>query len=216
MSQNLWKSISDEINLRLKSVRAYTALFVGETDGLVTIQRIAEAAPDGEAYARLAGPPIDENAVVAILPMGGKPFVLGAVGGAIEPPASSEMPFVLEESFNSATTSSTTSTSVYSTNVSLSVPLPAGTWTVTVQGIGLYSHSSSGSGVGHRVRIASDAGDVIDGNMPQTSVRSSIPATHSLSGQTGTITVYLEYLVAVSGTAYAGGGTLLVIATREP
>lgn len=215
MSQNLWKSISDEINLRLKSVRAYTALFDGETDGLVTIQRIAEAAPDGEAYARLAGPPIDENAVVAILPMGGKPFVLGAVGGAIEPPASSEMPFVLEESFNSATTSSTTSTSVYSTNVSLSVPLPAGTWTVTVQGIGLYSHSSSGR-VRHRVRIASDAGDVIDGNMPQTSVRSSIPATHSLSGQTGTITVYLEYLVAVSGTAYAGGGTLLVIATREP
>jgi hypothetical protein len=87
---------------------------------------------------------------------------------------------------------------------------------VTVQGIGLYSHSSSGSGVGHRVRIASDAGDVIIGAMPQTSVRSSIPATHSLSGQTGTITVYLEYRVAVSGTAYAGGGTLLVIATREP
>jgi len=125
-----------------------------------------------------------------------------------------DSPFVLHTTANSAATASTTSTSVYSTNVSLSVPLPSGTWTVTVMATGLHSHSSSAGNVAARVRIDSDPGTYISAAMPQTGVRSAITVTHQATGLTGTITVYEEYRASVSGTAYAGGGSLLVIATR--
>jgi len=102
----------------------------------------------------------------------------------------------------------------YSTNMSLNAVLPTGTWTIFAMGNGLYSHSAEGGIVRHRVRIGSDGGTSVSAAINIDSTRTGMAATHSLTGQTGTVTVYLEYRPNSTGTAYAGGGGLFIIATR--
>ena len=115
---------------------------------------------------------------------------------------------------NSATTSSTTDTSNYSENVSMSLALPTGTWTVVAIGSGMYSHSSSDGIVRTHLQIDANAGTALTMTCPATASRKMITVSNSATGLSGTISIILEYRPNASGTAYAGGGTIMAIGMR--
>lgn len=73
----LWQDVQDEIRRQLAIVLPFRAVAAGDANGRVTIKRLGQASADGEEYARLAGPAIPAGAEVLVLPVGGKPVVLG-------------------------------------------------------------------------------------------------------------------------------------------
>ncbi len=115
---------------------------------------------------------------------------------------------------DSAVTSSNSSTSTYAVNVQTSITLPGGTWDVYAWGGGLYYHSSANGVVRVHMQIGSDAGDALTSPCPSSSSRMYVGIANHATGQSGSIDVKQEYRPNASGTAYAGGGWLMVVAFR--
>lgn len=207
------------VTKRVSDIAPFRATVASVSGGMVTIQRPGITTAETELRARVVGYDLAVNDEVLCVVVNGKPVVIGQVQRASPASADYQPPiaggiYVIEDLVNSATTTSTTSTTNYSTNVSVAVVLPTGTWTIYAWGNGLYSHSVESSIVAHRVRIGSDAGTYLTASVNVNNTRTGLAASHTLTGQSGTVTVYLEYRVGTSGTAYAGGGSLFVIALR--
>lgn len=74
-----WREQRDQVDDQLQAFRPFRALAAGEINGRIKIKRLGQAAADSEEYARLAGSAIPNDAEVLVLPVGGKPVVLGVL-----------------------------------------------------------------------------------------------------------------------------------------
>ena len=115
---------------------------------------------------------------------------------------------------NSAVTASTSDTAAYSVNVTMSFTLPTGTWTVHAWAAGLFAHSSANGIVRVHLQVGSDAGTALTNACAADPGRTSVAVANAATGQTGTITIALEYRPNTTGTAYAGGGYIMAQAFR--
>ena len=115
---------------------------------------------------------------------------------------------------DSAVTASTSDTANYSVNVTMSFTLPAGTWAVYAWAAGLFSHSSANGIVRVHLQVGNDAGTALTSPCQANPGRTTIAVANHATGQTGTITIALEYRPNASGTAYAGGGYVMAQAFR--
>ena len=115
---------------------------------------------------------------------------------------------------DSAVTASTSDTANYSVNVTMSFTLPAGTWAVYAWAAGLFSHSSDNGIVRVHLQVGNDAGTALTSPCRANPGRTTIAVANHATGQTGTITIALEYRPNASGTAYAGGGYVMAQAFR--
>ena len=113
-----------------------------------------------------------------------------------------------------AVTASTSDTANYSVNVTMSFTLPAGTWAVYAWAAGLFSHSSDNGIVRVHLQVGNDAGTALTSPCRANPGRTTIAVANHATGQTGTITIALEYRPNASGTAYAGGGYVMAQAFR--
>lgn len=113
-----------------------------------------------------------------------------------------------------AVTASTSDTANYSVNVTMSFTLPTGTWAVYAWAAGLFAHSSANGIVRVHLQVGDDLGTALTSPCQAHPGRTTIAVANHATGQTGTITIALEYRPNASGTAYAGGGYVMAQAFR--
>lgn len=117
---------------------------------------------------------------------------------------------------DSAVTASNTSNTAYEVNVTQSVVLPTGTYTVYAEAGGCFAHSDVNGSVRIHLQVGSDAGTARIVACAQNTGRSELTIANRATGQSGTISVSLEYRPNSSGkTAYAGGGWIHVWYVKE-
>lgn len=212
------KAIYRYVDTRIESVRPFRAVVIGQANGMVQIRRIGDPGGGETALrARVAGFNLATNDEVLCVPVtDGIPVVVGK----LQRSAPSGIPYLnspwLREPIvnNSAVTGSTASTDDYATNVKDTFTLPDGVWDVYAWGGGLYAHSSANGVVRCHLQIGDDAGTALTAACAQNTGRSYIGIANRASGQSGAIEVRQEYRPNSSGTAYAGGGWLMVLAVR--
>ncbi len=78
-AREFYTGLRDAIESMVKRALPYRAVAKDTNNGLVQIQPLDADAPMGEYYARLSGPAIKPNDEVAVVDLGGKPFVLGKI-----------------------------------------------------------------------------------------------------------------------------------------
>lgn len=210
------------VDTRVESVRPFRAIVIGQANGMVQIRRIGDPGGGETALrARVAGFDLETNdEVLCSRVTDGIPVVVGKLqrsvpSAALTYPGSAAFvyappPVVVD----GAVTGSNSSTSTYAVNVQTSITLPGGTWDVYAWGGGLYYHSSANDVVRVHMQIGSDAGDALTSPCPSSSSRMYVGIANHATGQSGSIDVKQEYRPNASGTAYAGGGWLMVVAFR--
>lgn len=221
------------VDQRIDSVRPFRAVVTGQSNGMVQIKRLTDSGT-GETVlnARVAGFDLatDDEVLVIQIPdwpsLGARSsyVVLGPLqratptsytAAALKAPG---VPTYLAPTVSdTAVTGSNTSNTAYEVNVTQSVVLPAtGTYTVYAEAGGCFAHSDANGSVRIHLQVGSDAGTARIVACAQTTGRSELTIANHATGQSGTITVALEYRPNSSGkTAYAGGGWIQVWYVRE-
>ena len=135
-----------------------------------------------------------------------------SVGGAVTA-ASFNSPFIHTEAQSSADTASTTN--IVSTVGALSdaITLPTGIWTVYALGGLQVKHSVSGGNVQCSIQINTHEG-TLRLIAAHNTVYTQMVAEDILTGQSGTITVYVRYKGSDSGTTSARNPWVTIIAVR--
>lgn len=117
---------------------------------------------------------------------------------------------------DSAVDASNTSNTAYAVNVTQSVVLPTGTYTVYAEAGGCFAHSDVNGSVRIHLQVGSDLGTARVVACAKNTGRSELTIANHATGQSGTISVSLEYRPNASGkTAYAGGGWIQVWYVKE-
>ena len=117
---------------------------------------------------------------------------------------------------DSAVDASNTDNTAYKVNVTQSVVLPTGTYTVYALAGGAFAHSDANGAVRIHLQVGDDAGTARIVACAQNTGRSELTIANRATGQSGTISVSLEYRPNSSGkTAYAGGGWIQVWYVKE-
>ena len=117
---------------------------------------------------------------------------------------------------DSAVDASNTDNTTYKVNVTQSVVLPTGTYTVYAEAGGCFAHSDVNGSVRIHLQVGSDLGTARIVACAQNTGRTELTLANRATGQSGTISVSLEYRPNGSGkTAYAGGGWIQVWYVKE-
>ncbi len=226
------QSLYRYVDQRVESVRPFRAVVTGTASGMVQLRRLYSTSGETALRARCVGFDLTTDDEVLCVPMAdGLPVVVAQLqratptGYILTPDltltgdliaASINSPYVEPVTIaDSAVTSSTASTTVYSVNVqNASFDLPTGTWTVYAWGSGVYGHSVANGVVRVHMQVGSDAGTALRVACQQDPGRTSVSVANEATGQTGSISIGMEYRCQTAGTAYAGGGWLMALALR--
>lgn len=221
--QDFWGKIVDQYGRAIRESRPDIQI-VGAIQGNTyqTYERGATLNPDSEKMLRIYPSDIQVGDRVFIITgsdggkyVGGKIFETGDTEPVPVVPPPFNYPYSQIATVNSATVASTSDTSNYSQNVGIaSFTLPTGTWTVTAWGWGMYSHSSANGIVRVRMLINANQGTALTMACPVSPARVGIAIINQATGQSGTISISMDYRPNSSGTASAGGGTLAAFAVR--
>jgi hypothetical protein len=224
----LWTDIAAEIQKQFAEVNPRRMFAGSKSNGKMTLRDIRDTVPGDELYATLEGmSKISLDDEVAVIFIGGKPIVLGALSRLTQAAITYDLPIIGEQGFNSpylinpvvsnsAVTASTTSTSLYSINVqSAGIVLPTGTWDVLGVAGGLFAHTNVNGSVRVHLQVGSDAGTALTVATQADPGRSYVGLSNLATNQTGTIDIRLEYRPNSTLTAFAGGGWVYGLAFRK-